>query len=318
MPEPVILRWASEECPIPSRYDAWVTKLNEAFGHWDASAPSNADFFAILKTYDDSVLKIVDCTCDPCAARRNRGDIAVDTGETLTIQKVLQGRESIDFNGQQIVLNPGDLLVWDSTKPMSFNVEQRMHKISVVLPLHRFRCWYPRSWASVRRWIDGRSCDGKLLSSFIESLSWAAFQHGCRDDYALVDATIGMLANTLGATNVDGVLPLRELQLQFAKEYIHANLRNSLLSPASIAHANNMSLRYLHWLFSSSDETVTEYIIRRRLKHCMRDLSNPKMRQRKIADVAIYWGFRDVTHFSKRFKQEFGLSPNNYRLQAKA
>ena len=313
-----ISSWASEECPMASRYDAWVGKLNEAFGHWNASPVSSTDFSVALKTYDDNLLKIVDCTCDPCAATRSRGDIAVDLKETLTVQLVLEGREHIDFNGEEIMLNPGDLLVWDSTKPMNFNVEQRLHKISVVLPLHRFQCWFPRSWSSIRRWIDGNSFDGQLLANYIESLSRAAFKSACIDDHALIDATICMLANALGINNTSDAVPLRATQLRCVKEFINANIRDSSLSPALIAQATHISLRYVHWLFESSDETVTEHIIRSRLHLCMKDISNPNMLHRKLADIAYYWGFRDVTHFSKRFKQEFGFSPKSYRLQVQS
>ncbi|MBI2994750.1 MAG: helix-turn-helix domain-containing protein [Gammaproteobacteria bacterium] len=312
---PHVVNWTSEDCPIVSRYDAWVGKLNEAFGRWNAIPISNAGFFAAVKSYDDNLLKIVECTCDPCSATRCRRDIASDAGETLTVQMVLQGRESINFNGEQILLNAGDLLVWDSTKPMHFNVEQRLHKISVVLPLQRFRCWFPKSWSSIRRWIDGHSGDGRLLANYIESLSGVAFKSGCNDDYALIDATICMLANALEISDDSGAVPLRETQLRFVKEYINANIREPSLSPASIARATNMSLRYLHWLFKSSEETVTEYIIRNRLEHCVRDISNPKMLHRKLADIAMFWGFSDATHFSKRFKQEFAISPKAYRPQ---
>lgn len=315
MAQPLIVSWTSAECPMASRYDAWVSKLNEAFGQWNASPAGDRDFFADVKSYDDNLIKIVECTCDPCAATRRRDDIAVDMRETLTIQMVLQGREYIDFNGEQILLNAGDLMVWDSTKPMHFTVEQRLHKISVVLPLQRFRCWFPKSWFSIKRWIDGNSCDGQLLANYIESLSGAVFKSGCHDDYALIDATICMLANALEIYNSSDTVPLRDTQLRSVKEYINANIRETSLSPASIAHATNMSLRYVHWLFEASEETVTEYIIRRRLHHCIRDVSNPKMLHRKLADIAFYWGFSDVTHFSKRFKQEFAVSPRAYRLQ---
>ena len=318
MTQPLIVNWTSEECPTASRYDAWVSKLNEAFGQWNASPVAGSDFFAVLKSYDDNLLKIVECTCDPCTATRRRGDIAVDLRETLTIQMVLQGRENIDFNGEQILLNAGDLLIWDSTKPMHFNVEQRLHKISVVLPLQRFRCWFPKSWSSVRRWIDGDSCDGQLLANYIEYLSGAVFKSGCHDDYALIDATICVLANALEYDRACDAVPLRETQLRFVKEYINTNIREPTLSPASIAHATNMSLRYVHWLFEASEETVTEYIIQKRLHHCIRDIGNPKMLHRKLADIAFYWGFNDVTHFSKRFKREFEVSPKAYRLQTQA
>lgn len=313
----LVRAWTTNDCPTKDRYDAWAARLNEAFGRWDASRPARPEFYVSLKSYDDSLLKVVECTCDPCAGTRTRTGIAADPRDTLTIQAVLEGYESIEFNGEQIVLTPGDLVVWDSTKPMYFNVQERLHKISVVLPLHRFQCWFPRSWFSIKRRIDGRSINGQLLVSYIKLMSQAVFDGGCHDDYALIDATIGMLVNALGMANESAPEPLRATQLRNTKKYIIANIREPSLCPAAIARSGGMSLRYLHWLFESSSETVMQYIIRNRLRFCVQDLSNPRMKYRKLADVAWSWGFHDVTYFSKRFKQEFGFSPRAFREQTK-
>jgi AraC family transcriptional activator of tynA and feaB len=57
-------------------------------------------------------------------------------------------------------------------------------------------------------------------------------------------------------------------------------------------------------------------VIRQRLQRCRRDLSTKMMRGRTITDIALSWGFRDPTHFSRRFRQEFGVSAHEYRRQA--
>jgi len=287
--------------------------LNETYGRWEIASPDKPDFFGTVKRYDDSILKIVDCVCDPCAAKRTRTSVMADSCETLTIQMVLQGREYIDFDGEAISLRRGDLLIWDSTKPMSFSIDERLHKISVVLPLERFRSWLPRSWFSIRHSIDGHSKSGILLANHIHSLSRSVFSGGCKDDYALIDATIGVLLNALDVGKDEEPEPLRTTQLRHLKQYIIANIRNPTLSTSVIAKAGGMSSRYLHWLFEPTNETVTQYVYRQRLDLCVRDLLNPRMQGRKIADIAYFWGFQDATHFSKRFKQRFGMSPRYFR-----
>ena len=159
--------------------------------------PVTSDFFSSVKHYDDTILKVIECTCDPCGATRTRSSIRADGIETLTIQAVLQGREYINFNGEDILLKQGDLLIWDSTKPMSFQVQDRLHKISVVLPLPRFQSWLPRSWFSIRHALDGQSNSGLLLTNHVKSLRESVFDGGCKDNYALIDATIGVLVNAL-------------------------------------------------------------------------------------------------------------------------
>ena len=307
--------WTTSGLAKSDRYDAWASVLNEAYGRWEMDKPVAPDFFSSVKHYDDSILKVIECTCDPCGATRTRASIRADGLETLTIQAVLAGREYINFNGEDILLKPGDLLVWDSTRPMSFEVQDRLHKISVMMPLPRFQSWLPRTWFSIRHSLDGRSNSGQLLTNHVKSLRQSVFDGGCKDNYALIDATIGVLVNALDPGTADDPKPLRVTQLRNIKEYIKANIRNPDLSPAMIAKAGGMSSRYLHWLFSADpdDDTVQQYIFRQRLDLCARDLSNPHMRNRKISDIAFYWGFQDTAHFNKRFKQQYELSPGAFR-----
>ena len=309
--------WTTSELTKSDRYDAWSSILNEAYGRWEMDKPDKPDFFGSVTHYDDTTMKVIECTCDPCAATRTRASIRADGLETLTIQAVLEGHEYINFNGEDILLKPGDLLIWDSTRPMSFQVQDRLHKISVMLPLPRFRSWLPRSWFSIQHSLDGQSNSGLLLTNHIKSLSESVFHGGCKDNYALIDATIGVLINALEMESADNPKPLRVTQLLNIKGYIKANIRNPDLSPALIAKAGGMSSRYLHWLFNANadDDTVKQYIFRQRLDFCARDLLNPHMKHRKISDIAFYWGFQDTTHFNKRFKQRYNLSPGAFREQ---
>jgi len=307
--------WATDQFEMGDQYDAWTSVLNDTYGRWEVGKPDNSVFFATVKSYDNTIVKIIDCICDPCDAIRNRASVIADDRETLTIQLVLQGHEYIDFDNEKITLKPGDMLIWDSTKPMSFWVQERLHKLSVVLPLQRFRSWLPRTWFSIQHHIDGQSNSGRLLADHIKSLSTSVFNGGCKDDYALIDATIGLLLNALKVENAVGPKPLRITQLYHTKQYMMANIQDPSLSPAMIAKAGRMSPRYLHWLFEPTDETVNQYIFKQRLDLCARDLLNPRMQNRKLSDIALFWGFSDATHFSKRFKQQYGVSPRSFRKE---
>jgi AraC-like DNA-binding protein len=307
--------WSSDDLPALDRYAAWTSMLNATYGRWEVDKAKQADFFGTVERYDDDTLKVIECVCDPCSAKRTRASIRADRQETLTLQVVLNGKENIDFDGELITLNRGDLLVWDSTKPMSFEVEKRLHKISVMLPLERFQAWLPRSWCSIRHSINGDTANGRMLGSHVKALRMSVFNGGCNDSYALIDATIGVLVNALDGRVGNAPRPVRITQLRIVKEHINANIRNPALSPSMIARSCSISLRYLHWLFKFSGETVNQYIIRKRLDFCARDLLNPNMKSRKISDIAFFWGFQDSTHFSKRFRQQYLKSAKTFREQ---
>lgn len=95
--------------------------------------------------------------------------------------------------------------------------------------------------------------------------------------------------------------------------FIEDHLREGTLGPARIATRFKMSLRSLHMLFSSAPETISRYILRRRLEESARALASPLHRARTVSDVAFDHGFSSSAHFCKVFREHFGTTPTEYR-----
>ena len=64
-------------------------------------------------------------------------------------------------------------------------------------------------------------------------------------------------------------------------------------------------------------ETVTQYIQRRRLEECARALIDAPVRDRLVTEIAFDYGFNSLTHFGRVFRNQFGLTPSEYRRAAK-
>ena len=310
------LGWQAGTFPTRERYDAWVHTVNRTYGSWDMRPRAGGDYFASLstKTFDD--FSIADCICDPCIGKRVPGNVGQDDREVLAIQLTLHGLEYICYGKNEYVLKAGDIIVWDNTQRMSFQVEEKLHKISLILPLRRLKDWLPTSWHSIPRKIAGDSPNGALLTSYILSLSEGDFGESNINGDALSEAAVALLASALNQKPFDAPCSLKESQLERVKAYVAKNLDNPKLTLAAIAQANNISLRYLHWLFESTDSTAYEYVLDERLARCRRDLANPMMQGRTIADIAFSWGFDDPAHFSRRFKGFYGVCPSDLRTDA--
>ena len=52
--------------------------------------------------------------------------------------------------------------------------------------------------------------------------------------------------------------------------------------------------------------TPSQYIWERRLEACSRDLLEPRLAGRPVADIAYGRGFNDAAHFSRAFRERFG------------
>ncbi|MGW3496556.1 helix-turn-helix transcriptional regulator [Streptomyces sp. NPDC001020] len=110
----------------------------------------------------------------------------------------------------------------------------------------------------------------------------------------------------------DSTRPHRDM-LDRIQAYIEENLADSDMSPESIARAHHISVRYLHKIFQADSTTVGAWIRQRRLDACRRDL---RRRRRTVAAVAQNWGFTSPSHFSRLFRQTYGLSPKEWQASA--
>lgn len=97
------------------------------------------------------------------------------------------------------------------------------------------------------------------------------------------------------------------------KSYIAQHLGEPDLGAERIAREMFISVRQLYKLWEIEPGPLGQWIIERRLEAAHRELASPRGRHQTIAAVAGRWGFADSTHFSRRFRQAYGMSPREWR-----
>ena len=90
-------------------------------------------------------------------------------------------------------------------------------------------------------------------------------------------------------------------------EYARIHLAEPDLTPARLAAEHNISIRQLYTVLSRSDIALGDWIRAQRLEKCRHELATPAGRNRTIASIARRWAFRDATHFSRAFRDAYGL-----------
>jgi AraC-like DNA-binding protein len=98
-----------------------------------------------------------------------------------------------------------------------------------------------------------------------------------------------------------------------AKSYISQHLAEPDLGAEAIARALFISVRQLYKLWETEPRSLGQWILERRLDAARRELTSPRRRHQTIAAIAGRWGFVDATHFSRRFRQAYGMSPREWR-----
>lgn len=113
-----------------------------------------------------------------------------------------------------------------------------------------------------------------------------------------------------------GVSRLTAYHLDRIKAFMRAHLREPDLRVSEVARALDISISHLHRLFGHEGITAGDWLWAERLSNCARELSSPSFAHMGVGEIALNWGFNDLSHFSRAFKKRYGLSPREWRAQA--
>ena len=110
-----------------------------------------------------------------------------------------------------------------------------------------------------------------------------------------------------------GAAGAREAHLHRVCQTIETLLADPGLSLGKVAREEGVSPRYLQKLFASAGQSFTHYIRLRRLERCRLDLTSPRCASLSISEISFRWGFNGSAHFSRAFRDQYGLSPREHR-----
>jgi AraC-like DNA-binding protein len=128
-----------------------------------------------------------------------------------------------------------------------------------------------------------------------------------------IDLIRGLLLSTTEPDHNDGAVIPSQVLLAEIRAYVRRNLADPDLDAARIARALSISVRYLYKTCAAADYSLAQWIIGQRLDRIRDDLSRPDLRHQSIAAIAVRWGFRDPSHFTRRFRTTYGITPREWR-----
>lgn len=312
--------------PARDRMDYWRELVNDAFvpkepsPHPDLLATSFRGSLAVDPLGEAQFVTVL---ASAQQVRRGRRLVSSTNDEACTLFVPINGSARIRQDRHTDKIGVGDLMLLDSCEPYQL-VFDSSHRVVCVN--------FPRRMLPVRRdllcqltgaRLDAKDGAGALLRSFTVQL--ATQLHGRQLSSAvafrladtLTDLTETLVLERLGELRASAGRPARALLLAIKRD-IETRLGQPTLAPPELAARHHISLRYLHRLFESEGVTVAEWIRRRRLDRCGRDMRDPALAFLPVAAIGARWGMRDSAHFTRTFKASYGVTPGAYRRQALA
>lgn len=242
------------------------------------------------------------------ASRRHPSD-------ALKVCVLTHGRAILHQDDREVVLEPGDLAVYDVERPYELRFDDAWACAVMTFPRHAISLSRRDVAHAMERAHDARTGPGAVLEGFLRSaVTEAAAVEGAAAAL-LGDAGLGLasalLTQLLPAARTSGSA-IRDQ----AVRHVRRHIADPGLSVASIADALRMSPRTLQRHFEGGGPTLSDTIRRERLRGVHRDLTDGRQSNRTIASLAAQWGFTDAPAFTRAFRSAYGISPSQARTLA--
>jgi len=102
-------------------------------------------------------------------------------------------------------------------------------------------------------------------------------------------------------------------RLSAFRDYVDACLGDGDFRPINVARHFDVSERYVRMVFQSAGESLSSFLLRRRLERAAQLLRSEFHSQQTITDIALECGFNSASHFGQCFRQRYGITPREYR-----
>jgi AraC family transcriptional regulator, positive regulator of tynA and feaB len=293
-------------------YEAWRALLRPLYGRHSLEGVEPSTFAGWLRRLSVSGLKAVDICCNKHRFERTHRDVRLDDRDHYKAVFQVAGQSTIYQNDQAVHLAVGDVALVDVTRPITCVSDNgSVRRLSLNLPrrsLVSHLGFEPRG-GTYRR--SGTPAARLLYEVVLDALNGDGSACPPVDSYmqlAVYDLLGALFAPPDPPSLSSG--PANKLFMRI-RGLIKDRFADPDFGPPEAASEAGISLRYLQKLFTQRGSTCTEFIYSLRLDHAARLLDRRKLlaMSEPISTIAYDCGFRDYTHFARKFRHRFGYSP---------
>lgn len=252
----------------------------------------------------------------PAEVHRPERNISPLPHRPFSLHVQIRGQSWLRQKGQEVVLQEGDFTLCDGAAPYQLAYHDPCSSIVIGIPLDLLRQYIPHPEHFTCAHMSGSEGLSSVASHMMRSL-WTQVELGVPEDLAPrlaenVLSVLGTAYRALGGRTAS-TSAVKSGRMAQIKHFIEAHLRDPDLTPRKISTALHISPRYLHLLFAEEKESISHYVLRRRLEECARQIRDDFWHHRTITEIAFDWGFNSASHFARVFKKRFNESPREYR-----
>ncbi|WP_047550091.1 helix-turn-helix domain-containing protein [Methylotenera sp. G11] len=309
------LRLSTEDIPAWCRQEWLREVIGREYANVDITPPRSERLFNEMAIYSGKLMRLSVIHSNSITITRLPKEPSLISQDAYFGVILLAGEYLLEQNNREVFLKPGDMTIYDATRPHRIHCPESFSKLIISIPRKLMRERLAGVEHCTALHIKSEQGAGSIASHFIQSMAREADRISRNTFDALSENSLDLFTLAL-----NGIRPQshnlsrsRSLSLFRVKEFIERNITNPLLDTAAIESGTGLSARYINELLQYEGTSLMRYVWNSRLTHCHKELSSPDCFPNRISDVALQWGFNDFSHFSRAYKKKYGMSPRDAR-----
>jgi AraC-like DNA-binding protein len=309
------IQFTTDDVPGYRRLALWQDIVCDVYVRLDCKSDLGSDFRGAVTR-----APLGRATCSEVSSQqqrvfRTRSRIANANEEFFLIALGQAGSGGVIQDGRETLIRPGEFAIYDTTRPYELRFDHAFTQTILQVPRDMLQRRIAGTQALTAVSFGSDRPLQRLAYDFVYQVCRSADQiepdHAVRLSEQAVDLVAMALSERLGTQPLPSTH--RSALLYRLKAHVRAHLAVPHLSLAETAAALGISPRYVNDLLSDEQTSFQRYLLSERLAQCERDLSSPMLAHRHVSEIAFAWGFNDLSHFGRVFRQHFGKSPRDFR-----
>jgi AraC-like DNA-binding protein len=297
------------------RPSAWREAVCETFVRLDCKPRNHSPMHGRIEANSVGELHVARVQSSAQTVSRTKA-LAIQSDQAYVLMSLqLRGHTIISQDGCVADLSPGCLGFYDTTRPYTLELPQDFDQLVLYIPHQALERLAPAGLDQVGKTLSAANPYARALMAIAPQLLGPTAAR-------LSNATLELMALAIESLKQDSthqeagsrtLSVCTEALVWRASEYIANHLHQIELSPASVASALHVSLRRLQEVFQAQNRTVNQSIWEARLSFAKSLLLASNGRREAISQIAARAGLRDVSHFNRRFKAHYSVTPSELR-----
>jgi AraC-like DNA-binding protein len=305
---------STSHVPARDRVAFWVDAVCDVFACSDCEPARASDFFGEIRSDTLGDVQVATVTSTAQTMTRSTGPIAKGPADTFFVNVQTCGREFGSQDGRDVELRPGDLALYDGTRPYRLAFEENFSQTVLQIPRTAVRRRLGEACGLTAVRIDGTTGLGALISPLLRELPRRLDAIPAASRARVGENFLDLIATAFLA-EAERTPSSPAMTLVRVKFWIETHLSEDL-SAERIAGPCNVSVRHLNRLFARDGTSAMCWVWRRRLALCHRMLVDPAARARSISEIAFAAGYNDLSHFSRTYRARYGCTPRDARRRS--